>query len=140
MPLLGLIPFLQLVNILSLVGVVVCQCPYSGLSHFYDETTSEEDGDKVCQCPYSGLSHFYNREKESLALVSGVSMPLLGLIPFLQNPAVGEDDGDKGVSMPLLGLIPFLRSQKSYSNLWFCMCQCPYSGLSHFYGIPFKTL
>ena len=38
----------------------VCQCPYSGLSHFYTLpiwTKFKVDG--LCQCPWSGLSHFY---------------------------------------------------------------------------------
>ncbi len=37
----------------------------------------------MCQCPYSGLSHFYAEDNESKAVIEAVSMPLLGLIPFL---------------------------------------------------------
>ena len=85
----------------------MCQCPYSGLSHFYTATTSAQGNVWLCQCPYSGLSHFYRSSLFS-KLYTTVSMPLLGLIPFLQI----------------------------WVSIWIMMnwlCQCPYSGLSHFY-------
>ena len=41
--------------------------------------------------------------------ILSVSMPLLGLIPFLQMKYMYDYDEEMIVSMPLLGLIPFLR-------------------------------
>ena len=85
MPLLGLIPFLHTTFYRSDDGIIVCQCPYSGLSHFYDG-----EGDK-------GI------------IIGNVSMPLLGLIPFLPTTSAQGNVWLNNVSMPLLGLIPFLR-------------------------------
>ena len=84
------------------------QCPYSGLSHFYESEQPEEtEQPEVCQCPYSSLSHFYTRTINTTVSRKNVSMPLLGLIPFLH--CYHFRSGQRVVvSMPLLGLIPFL--------------------------------
>ena len=40
--------------------IEVCQCPYSGLSHFYVEPEEPPvEPEELYQCPYLGLSHFY---------------------------------------------------------------------------------
>ena len=137
MPLLGLIPFLPVERLKIYTSTALCQCPYSGLSHFYQEPEETQQPDEsVCQCPYSGLSHFYVAQEIAHAAQNNcvnaltraypistlrfrwsfgkayyVSMPLLGLIPFLQ----GNEENIKEsyvVSMPLLGLIPFLRQKE----------------------------
>ena len=60
MPLLGLIPFLRSRGFRNYRSRSRCQCPYSGLSHFYPTPEVPEIVvTPVCQCPYSGLSHFY---------------------------------------------------------------------------------
>ena len=62
------------------------QCPYLGLSHFYESEQPEETEQlEVCQCPYSGLSHFYTQRNKRRGWRNLVSMPLLGLIPFLRK-------------------------------------------------------
>ena len=132
MPYLGLLPFLQMkvitlnvmkhcVNALSRAspistihadfhwgGILVCQCPISGFSHFYDYISSELQRSQncvnalsraspistnentfgkllnfLCQCPISGFSHFYSYYQT---------------FPFYED-----------------------------------VCQCPISGFSHFY-------
>ena len=86
-----------------------------------------------------------------------VSMPSIGLIPFLHYSHFEHSRTHDSVSMPSIGLIPFLlRIRKRYQNLYSCvnalyrahpistantaikptnkeMCQCPLSGSSHFY-------
>ena len=39
-----------------------------------------------CQCPTSGFSHFYRIKTRQLRLLKTVSMPYIGLLPFLQYP------------------------------------------------------
>ena len=60
------------------------QCPTSGLSHFY-ENFEVVEAEKVTefQCPTSGLSHFYMTYNFNDNVYSLVSMPYIGLIPFL---------------------------------------------------------
>ena len=61
MPFIGLIPFLQIRQVISeIYATELFQCPLSGLFHFY---VSRND------------IHYSERE---------VSMPFIGLIPFLQ--------------------------------------------------------
>ena len=60
MPFVGLTPFLRSKAKRREVKQNVCQCPSSGLLHFYivlDDTS--ELSMIVCQCPSSGLLHFY---------------------------------------------------------------------------------
>ena len=44
----------------------------------------------VCQCPVSGYPHFYSEEALKKLVESGVSMPCLGLSPFLRSTAFSE--------------------------------------------------
>ena len=62
-----------------------------------------------------------------------VSMPFFGLTPFLHYK---EEKlcSRKHVSMPFFGLTPFLRIMTVLSTTSL-MCQCPSSGLLHFYVI-----
>ena len=75
-------------------------------------------------------------------------MPLIGLIPFLQNGEISNDEQETGVnalnraypistlnlrslrcqhrvSMPLIGLIPFLQALKRFYVTVIFVCQCP---------------
>ena len=40
----------------------------------------------MCQCPTSGFSHFYEFLDKDNYLPIYVSMPYIGLLPFLQYP------------------------------------------------------
>ncbi len=40
----------------------------------------------LCQCPTSGFSHFYEFLDKDNYLPIYVSMPYIGLLPFLQYP------------------------------------------------------
>ena|GEM_PF-1874891 len=86
----------------------------------------------MCQCPYSGFFHFYMIFESKFEVRKEVSMPLLGLLPFLQ-----EKKPDRlyvnTVSMPLLGLLPFLPLGIDDNYYIYYLCQCPYSGFFHFY-------
>ncbi len=65
----------------------MCQCPISGLLHFYDGLRMElKKEDDLCQCPISGLLHFYYKnEHGEFAEQAKVSMPYFGLTPFLRR-------------------------------------------------------
>ena len=158
MPYLGLLPFLQMkvitlnvmkhcVNALSRAspistihadfhwgGILVCQCPISGFSHFYDYISSELQRSQNCVNALSRASpisthtirhfHFTKMCVNALSRASPistsflfyqtfawliVSMPYLGLLPFL--PIIKEYRNPSFlVSMPYLGLLPFLRN------------------------------
>ena len=70
--------------------------------------TPEPEDPEVCQCPISGFSHFY-------------------------DPVDPEPTPDPVVSMPYIGLLPFLlMTIKSFVG-GHSVCQCPISGFSHFY-------
>ena len=62
-----------------------------------------------------------------------MSMPCLGLSPFL--PSLRHPIRRMGfwVSMPYLGLSPFLPSSTQKKCSRCVMCQCPISGYPHFY-------
>ncbi len=111
------------------------QCPLSGLFHFYFEADeSAKEVPEVFQCPLSGLFHFYETVRKSsirwkkcfnalyraysistlLNLctstpVHQVSMPFIGLIPFLHIHYSVRNGSICNVSMPFIGLIPFLQ-------------------------------
>ena len=87
MPYIRLLPFLQMAETKTSIRQIVCQCPTSGFSHFYDAEEAKE------QPTYS------------------VSMPYIGLLPFLQNIKSVHDDM-MTVSMPYIGLLPFLPAPK----------------------------
>ena len=58
--------------------------------------------------PYIGLIPFLLYSKKSLLLSLTVSMPYIGLIPFLLE-GKGKSTWTSPVSMPYIGLIPFLQ-------------------------------
>lgn len=87
----------------------LCQCPSTGLSHFYLLIYNKESvARRVCQCPSTGLSHFYKRNSKQRSNRKRVSMPFYGLIPSLRVRSIPVLIGEKG-------------------------CQCPSTDLSHFY-------
>ena len=89
-----------------------CQCPVSGLPHFYNMDSFVADLQKkcMCQCPVSGLPHFY---------------PARGL--------TCEKGKFMTVSMPCVGLTSFLQIYRMAALSLTQLCQCPVSGLPHFY-------
>lgn len=46
---------------------------------------------RVCQCPTTGLLHFYLEEITQEIVNNIVSMPYNGLIPFLPNERLAQD-------------------------------------------------
>ncbi len=51
-----------------------------------------------CQCPLTGLLHFYRYEYEVSGYKIGVSMPFNGLTPFLLEDGMTMDDLPKCVN------------------------------------------
>ena len=110
MPCLGLSPFLHENNRYQ-GNHQLCQCPVSGYPHFYISWMMTDcNKQKMCQCPVSGYPHFYWAERNHYDKRGDVSMPCLGLSPFLQEADLTLETEFKDVSMPCLGLSPFLRS------------------------------
>ena len=67
---------------------------------------------KAEKCCVNALNRAYpisTLNLRSLRCQHRVSMPLIGLIPFLHFANMNEVQGGWFVSMPLVGLIPFLR-------------------------------
>ena len=61
------------------------QCPISGYSHFYYQYRNiYKGGLNKFQCPISGYSHFYILNVKKDLQHEIVSMPYLGLFPFLR--------------------------------------------------------
>ena len=63
---------------------------------------------EMCQCPVSGYPHFYWTGNHQHRRWEDVSMPCLGLSPFLLRLPEIKPQEKGGVSMPCLGLSPFL--------------------------------
>ncbi len=112
MPLLGLIPFLQCYltkNLTTCISV-------NALTRAY---------------PISTLL----MKRSSLTKLL-VSMPLLGLIPFLPSETEQPEETEQPCVNALTRAFPIsTKWQKSVGKGEQMQCQCPYSGLSHFYAI-----
>ena len=110
MPYIGLIPFLlKGISVLS-QSVMIVSCPTSGLSHFYKDLHLLLGNVGGCvnalhrAYPISTLRRGFLRSHLYV-----VSMPYIGLIPFLLSDVYNESHQYKVVSMPYIGLIPFLQ-------------------------------
>jgi len=103
MPYLGLTPFLQNRDNRDV------SMPYLGLTPFLPRTSIDVVTNiEGCQCPISGLLHFYRNGLVHQFTKRNVSMPYLGLTPFLLSQKGGFVMKTIFVSMPYLGLTPFL--------------------------------
>ena len=133
MPCVGLTPFLHEGTCVQKISQGGFQCPVSGLLHFYDVPYTKENWRDMFQCPVSGLLHFYILNTRSMSPiyrfqcpVSGllhfywsgngvyncrrwVSMPCVGLTPFLHICRIHRRYHQEYVSMPCVGLTPFLQ-------------------------------
>ena len=118
---------------------LINKCPFSGYPHFYGNLHKQSMRlERVCQCPTSSYSHVYSRYY-SRRNKRAVSMPFIGLSPFLPikgttlvvslscvnalSRAIPIFTGNLwiilwlyGVSMPYVGLSPFLRK-----STWSCV-------------------
>ena len=69
----------------------VFQCPTSGSVHLYDVIDIVYVSETVFQCPTLGSSHFYEEKMANKRKIWIVSMPYIGLIPFLRYPLSTPD-------------------------------------------------
>ena len=84
MPFIWFSPFLQISKRLLTILPEVCQCPLSGFLHFYLAKAGKYLDILVkCQCPLSGFLHFYYVGYKVRFSLRTVSMPFIGLSPFL---------------------------------------------------------
>ncbi len=159
MPCGGLLPFLQPGKKEVFPMNMLCQCPISGFSHFYGPAICHREF-RLQDCVNalhraSPISTSIKKEEEKMTVF--VSMPYIGLLPFLLE-MVDDDTQDNAVCqcptsgfshfyLPkvfvfgmLIGCVnalhraspistPF-RPRRSQQSL---LCQCPTSGFSHFY-------
>ena len=93
------------------------QCPISGYSHFYTVWMYLFHRSKWFQCPISGYSHFYCLTPCKPGTRFFVSMPYLGLFPFLLATRQFISRIKRQVSMPYLGLFPFLLTLWGPKNI-----------------------
>ena len=116
----GLLHF-YVYNLIGSTDLEVCQCPSSGLLHFYEQfTLTEKQVIGMCQCPSSGLLHFYYTTSIAKTKTFGCQCPSSGLLHFYK---VGSKSVSIiwGVSMPFIRLTPFLR----YPLEPLCLCGFP---------------
>ena len=83
MPYVGLSPFLRKTSGPDPHITAVCQCPMSGYPHFYGYERVAPAEKRMCQCPMSGYPHFYGSLSRWRDCRINVSMPYVGLSPFL---------------------------------------------------------
>ena len=62
-----------------------------------------------------------------------LTLPCDGLMAFPLSELPYPNQRFKNVSMPCIGLISFLQGQNMKNNMLNKLCQCPVSGLYHFY-------
>ncbi len=110
-----------------------CQCPTSGLSHFYAVEFKNRIESDVC---VNALHRAYPistmRLEKSIMIEWCVSMPYIGLIPFLLMNNINIIMETVECQCPTSGLSHFYALKRFYVTVIFA-CQCPTSGLSHFY-------
>ena len=92
---------------------------------------------KLEQCPYSGYFLFYFRVANSVSIFNLVSMPLLGLLPFLHSTVYGGIEVCGKCVNALTRATSFSTTFRQINNGKYDMCQCPYSGYFLFYPILF---
>ena len=86
----------------------------------------------MCQCPSTGLHHFYRKFSEDEIEQMYVSMPFNGLTSFLHAESQACNRNKRKVSMPFNGLTSFLHFENG-ALFFYDVCQCPSTGLHHFY-------
>ncbi len=111
MPLNGLHPFLPYMVVHDYAENNVCQCPLTGLLHFYRKISYNYCCWNCVSMPFNGLTSFLKHNSANHdSVYKKRQCHLTGLLHFYDGP--GSGDGS-GVSMPLNGLHPFLRLMNS---------------------------
>ena len=113
MPFIGLSPFLQCCTGATTIIKLMCQCPLSGFLHFYMTNFKTILGAKCVNALYRAFSISTQIYWKQIYCSMLVSMPFIGLSPFL------------------------LGRYKQYVDVRYG-CQCPLSGFLHFYTDIFR--
>ncbi len=92
---------------------------------------------EMCQCPISGFPHFYEMMKVLSWNVIKVSMPYIGLPPFLPTPDPVDPEPTPCVNA-LYRASPISTCSKSVSRCSLDVSM-PYIGLPPFLLYPFKN-
>ena len=87
MPFIGLSPFLRKLGKVGLALKKQCQCPLSGFLHFYVcEYLQVQPSEISVNALYRAFSISTTGIDIPMELLEGVSMPFIGLSPFLRSP------------------------------------------------------
>ncbi len=86
MPYIGLLPFLPPADTEEKPKKRCVNALYRASPISTPTPTPEPEDPEVCQCPISGFSHFYDPVDPEPTPDPVVSMPYIGLLPFLLYP------------------------------------------------------
>ena len=116
MPFIGLTPFLQILHQVLPSNIISVNALHRAYSISTIRCYHIQLCATSCQCPSSGLLHFYFEHSKSQSYrLRIVSMPFIGLTPFL--PYIPDFVIETvNVSMPFIGLTPFLQRCHFYEN------------------------
>ena len=122
MPFFGLTPFLPPISELKLYRSTDVSMPFFGLTPFLQWWKFHfwRLGRK-CQCPSSGLLHFYGRRLFIVTSKLTVSMPFFGLTPFLLPYLYWLPLIVQGVNA-LLRAYSISTHARAKQYLWCCVC------------------
>ena len=114
---------------------IKCQCPSSGLLHFYGGCHIESQGLRSCvNALHRAYSISTGEKNMAMEYIYIVSMPFIGLTPFLRL-RTRRRGARSWVSMPFIGLTPFLRYHDRTVDDIFNVSM-PFIGLTPFLPIP----
>ena len=156
MPFNGLTSFLHARNHSTNVGYLNVSMPFNGLTSFLPEGACEPVGELNVSMPFNGLTSFLHKQTKWHWKTNCVSMPFNGLTSFLRKddwmgasllwvsmPFNGLTSFlhyfsfsitfNWCVSMPFNGLTSFLHAGQVRLHIRGRVCQCPLTGLLHFY-------
>ena len=139
MPFIGLTPFLPFAGCSKRTWNYLCQCPSSGLLHFYNFLKIKHNNNRMCQCPSSGLLHFYIICLKLLDMKWKCQCPSSGLLHFYKLQW-SYFRAQRWCVNALHRAYSISTKEKSFTSSKKRMCQCPSSGLLHFYGYTVKEI
>ncbi len=114
----------------------MCQCPSTGLHHFYDLPTGKRlKASKSVNALQRAYIISTSRYADKILELFKVSMPFNGLTSFLPVYAQNNYKNNDVCQCPSTGLHHFYYKTSSWLVNGSVMCQCPSTGLHHFYKI-----
>ena len=134
MPFIGLSPFLQGLSVCHQQkrGCVNALYRASSISTLYLQWQASFC--LRCQCPLSGFFHFYRSSAQRKMWRSSCCVNALYRASSISTVLMDVSNSKQYiVSMPFIGLLPFLLLARHGIDKTRLACQCPLSGFFHFY-------